>query len=105
MSRMPAYYIPHGGGPCFEGNEPIPGAERFDGWLHETLCVVAPAERERRLVAWEKAPDARAAHPREEHLLPLMVIAGAAKKDMARQAFACRAMGAPLAAYCFGQSR
>ena len=31
-----------------------------------------------RLTAWASAPGARGAHPREEHLLPLMVIAGAA---------------------------
>ena len=31
-----------------------------------------------RVAAWDKLPHAHFAHPREEHLLPLMVIAGAA---------------------------
>jgi aromatic ring-opening dioxygenase catalytic subunit (LigB family) len=52
----------------------------FDDWLHDTVTLDA-ASREKRLVAWEKAPAARACHPREEHLLPLMVIAGAAGED------------------------
>ena len=30
------------------------------------------------LVAWTSLPQARSCHPREEHLLPLMVAAGAA---------------------------
>ena len=33
--------------------------------------------------AWKSAPSARAAHPREEHLLPLMVAVGAAGDDVA----------------------
>ena len=39
------------------------------------------AERDARLAAWTSAPSAREVHPREEHLLPLMVIAGAAGAD------------------------
>ncbi len=49
----------------------------FDAWLDETARLPA-AEREARLAAWEKAPAARICHPREEHLMPLMVAAGAA---------------------------
>lgn len=37
-----------------------------------------PSERQQLLSQWTKAPGARFAHPREEHLLPLMVVAGAA---------------------------
>jgi aromatic ring-opening dioxygenase catalytic subunit (LigB family) len=40
-------------------------------------------DRSRLLAAWEAVPAARAAHPREEHLLPLMVAVGAARDDMA----------------------
>ena len=56
----------------------------FDGWLQQTLLQSAPAEREARLIEWEKAPSARLAHPREEHLLPLMVALGAAEHEAAR---------------------
>ena len=49
----------------------------FDAWLDETAKAPAP-EREARLAQWDKAPSARECHPREEHLLPLMVVAGAA---------------------------
>ena len=62
-----------------------PGAKdasaAFDGWLDETLVQSGPAERIARLIAWEAAPAARQAHPREDHLLPLMVAVGAAGND------------------------
>ncbi len=50
----------------------------FDRWLDETLVQVTPAERIARLLQWQHAPAAREAHPREDHLLPLMVAVGAA---------------------------
>ena len=53
-------------------------SQLFDGWLRETMAAT-PAERTRRLLEWERAPAARLAHPREEHLLPLMVVVGAAE--------------------------
>jgi len=56
---------------------------QFDDWLQRTLAIADPAERDDALVAWESAPAARAAHPREEHLLPLMVAVGAAGADRA----------------------
>ena len=55
----------------------------FDGWLQQTLLTLAPAQRVAALVAWEQAPSARLAHPREEHLLPLMVALGAAEHEAA----------------------
>lgn len=58
-------------------------SRQFDAWLRETLLDVSPEERERRLIDWEKAPSARTAHPREEHLLPLMVALGAAEDEPA----------------------
>ena len=57
-------------------------SHRFDAWLRDTMSA-APAERRARLLAWEQAPAARQAHPREEHLLPLMVVAGAAEQEAA----------------------
>jgi aromatic ring-opening dioxygenase catalytic subunit (LigB family) len=54
----------------------------FDGWLRATMAL-PPQQRTARLLQWEQAPAARLAHPREEHLLPLMVVLGAAEQDAA----------------------
>ena len=52
-------------------------SHEFDDWLLETLKT-QPIDG---LINWASAPGARACHPREEHLIPLMVIAGAADGD------------------------
>ena len=59
-------------------------SQEFDDWLVETISLDA-AERDARLVRWAEAPSARLAHPREEHLIPLMVVAGAAGSDRGRR--------------------
>lgn len=56
-------------------------ARQFDDWLQETLLRVSPEERLKRLANWSGAPSARDAHPREDHLLPLMVAVGAAADE------------------------
>lgn len=60
------------------GSEP---SRRFDAWLQQTLTQAPPEERSERLIRWEQAPLARAAHPREDHLIPLMVVVGAAGEE------------------------
>ena len=55
---------------------------QFDAWLQKVMAM-APAERTAALLAWDVAPSARLAHPREEHLLPLMVALGAAEHEAA----------------------
>ena len=45
-------------------------------WL-SAVVEAAPDERAALLALWDDAPWARLCHPREEHLLPLMVAAGA----------------------------
>jgi aromatic ring-opening dioxygenase catalytic subunit (LigB family) len=83
--------------------DPRAGAvsEAFDAWLRESL-VLAPDARDERLARWTSAPAARAAHPREEHLIPLMVAAGAAGQDRAVVAFNDTFTGIRLSAYHFG---
>lgn len=76
-------------------------SERFDAWLRATALAPAP-ERDARLRAWQQAPDARRVHPREEHLLPLMVVAGAAGDDPASVAYNGTLVGLRLSAYQFG---
>ncbi len=50
-------------------------SRQFDDWLHAAVALPAD-ERALRLADWRQAPAAQLAHPRHEHLLPLMVAAG-----------------------------
>jgi aromatic ring-opening dioxygenase catalytic subunit (LigB family) len=63
-------------------------AAQFDTWLRETLVESAPAARSQRLREWERAPAAREAHPREDHLMPLHVVVGAAEEEPGRIVYA-----------------
>lgn len=80
-----------------------PVAEAFDAWLRGAVTA-APADRDYQLERWTEAPFARLAHPREEHLLPLMVAAGAAADDRARTAFEGALMGLRISGYAFGNT-
>ncbi len=76
-------------------------ATAFDTWLR-TATTSDPAVRDRELAAWAQAPAARDAHPREEHLLPLMVIAGAAGDDRGTIAYNADVLGKAVSAFHFG---
>jgi len=78
-----------------------PVSETFDGWLRQTTVLPA-AERDARLADWAQAPMARASHPREEHLLPLMVVAGAAGEDRGRVGWSGTMLGWRISACHFG---
>lgn len=80
-----------------------PVSDVFDAWLTETV-EAAPEERAQRLAHWEQAPHARHCHPprAEEHLLPLMTVAGAAGQDGGRKVFSDRVMETTLSAFVFG---
>lgn len=54
------------------------------------------------LIHWENAAGARLAHPQEDHLIPLMVVAGAAAEDSGRDAFVDHVFKVPMASYVFG---
>ncbi len=56
---------------------------QFDAWLQQALLNSPIELRDQLLEQWDRAPAARLAHPREDHLVPLMVAAGAAKGDSA----------------------
>ncbi len=74
----------------------------FDQWL-TTACTAEPRRRRELLEDWSRAPRSREAHPREEHLLPLMVAAGAAGDDPGTRLFTDEVMGATVSAYAFGR--
>lgn len=59
-------------------------------------------EREALLTHWAQAPYAREAHPREEHLLPLMVVAGAASGESGQTIYQDTVMGMALSGHRFG---
>jgi aromatic ring-opening dioxygenase catalytic subunit (LigB family) len=80
-----------------------PISDEFDTWLMQ--AVEMPRDkRHQALIAWEQAPSARQCHPprAEEHLLPLMVVAGAAVEDAGRRVFSDRVMETTLSAFSFG---
>ncbi len=76
----------------------------FDAWL-ERVCVGDPMRREASLARWSDAPEGRFSHPREEHLLPLMVAAGAASGEQGRRIYSDEVMGVAVSAYEFGGQR
>jgi aromatic ring-opening dioxygenase catalytic subunit (LigB family) len=59
----------------------VPSHE-FDAWLTQVLCTSTGTVRHQSLVNWSQAPSARPAHPREDHLVPLFVAAGAAELEL-----------------------
>jgi aromatic ring-opening dioxygenase catalytic subunit (LigB family) len=78
-----------------------PVSVAFDNWLRETT-LKPQAERDRALVDWARAPSARLAHPREEHLMPLMVVAGAAGSDLGKIAYSGTLLDLQISAHQFG---
>jgi aromatic ring-opening dioxygenase catalytic subunit (LigB family) len=54
------------------------------------------------LLSWAQGPAARACHPREEHLLPLHVVAGAARDEKATLPYRDRVMSVDVSAVQFG---
>jgi aromatic ring-opening dioxygenase catalytic subunit (LigB family) len=75
-------------------------ARAFDAWL--TKAVESPAaERDALLTSWRAAPFAAYAHPREEHLIPLMVAGGAGGHAPGERIFSDEPMGAAISSWRF----
>lgn len=80
-----------------------PISDAFDAWLGRV--VEAPqTQRDAALADWTQGPSARLCHPPggEEHLLPLMLVAGAAEDAEGRRLFSDRVMETTLSAFGFG---
>jgi aromatic ring-opening dioxygenase catalytic subunit (LigB family) len=77
-------------------------ADRFDDALSAAVTDPDPARRRMRVADWTSLPDARFAHPREEHLLPLMVALGAGGNDPAAHVFRNHVVGWTVSAFRFG---
>ncbi len=78
-----------------------PVSDAFDAWLTGAVEDPDPAARDAALAAWAAAPGGLQSHPRgqEEHLLPLMVAAGAAAQG--RRIFSDRVMETTISAFRF----
>ncbi|MDA8427040.1 MAG: class III extradiol ring-cleavage dioxygenase [Treponema sp.] len=81
-----------------------PASERFDEWLRGAVESPDAEERDRLLAAWKSAPEARACHPRSDHLVPLFVAAGAAGSDPGRRDFSGEIMGVRVSGFSFGRA-
>ena len=77
------------------------GARKFDTWLRAAVTA-DPTERDQQLGRWEQAPFGRYSHPREEHLIPLMVTAGAAGADRGVTTWTGSLAGLNISAFSFG---
>lgn len=86
----------------FNRDESTPHATAFEAYLQDAVGQPDVRRRDEMLLRWEEAPGARLAHPREDHLLPLMVAAGAAGADTGRALFVDHVMKVPMASYEFG---
>jgi aromatic ring-opening dioxygenase catalytic subunit (LigB family) len=86
----------------FGRDESTPVAQSFENYLQNAISQPDAQARDRMLAEWESAPGARLAHPREDHLLPLMVAAGAAGADTGHALFVDHVMKVPMASYEFG---
>jgi aromatic ring-opening dioxygenase catalytic subunit (LigB family) len=85
----------------YDGKDP--GASMaFDAWLDDTVSGTDPDRRNASLEQWAKAPHARDCHPREEHLLPLMVVAGAGLDDIGRRVYHDTIAGKAASGFAFG---
>jgi aromatic ring-opening dioxygenase catalytic subunit (LigB family) len=84
----------------FNGETAVSAA--FDGWLNDTVAGTDPERRNANLEQWAQAPHARDCHPREEHLLPLMVVSGAALSDVGRRVYHDKIGGKLVSGFAFG---
>lgn len=75
-------------------------AIEFDRWLDGALA--GDAEHRRGWLAqWSRAPSGRISHPREEHLLPLMVASGAGGDAPARKLWSGAVGATAVSAWAF----
>lgn len=80
-----------------------PLSSEFDHWL--SAAVESPPERRHELLCnWEQAPHARQCHPpaAEEHLIPLMVVAGAGHDASGTRIHTERVLETTISAFRFG---
>ena len=78
------------------------GATAWNDWLVRAVTNTSAGQRNALLTNWTDAPHARDAHPRADHLIPLMVAAGAADRDPGHLAYADLMANKPVSGFQFG---
>jgi aromatic ring-opening dioxygenase catalytic subunit (LigB family) len=81
--------------------ESKPVSYEFEAYLNEAVSQHDAGRRNAMLIDWQNAPCARLAHPREDHLMPLMVAAGAAGGDSWHRLFIDEVASVAMASYEF----
>lgn len=84
------------------GPQVTPVADEWDAALVDAVTDPDPVRRAERVAAWDKLPHAHFAHPREEHLLPLMVALGAGGDGPAVADYRDHVMGWAVSGFRFG---
>jgi 4,5-DOPA dioxygenase extradiol len=74
----------------------------WDEALTAAVTDADPTQRTARVADWASMPNAKFAHPREEHLLPLMVALGAGGEGPAVRDYAGVVLGWAVSGYRFG---
>ena len=83
-------------------NRPKAAGAAFDEALVAAVTNADASARDSALARWETMPEARFAHPREEHLLPLLVAAGAGDGAEASRIYDESYMGCAVSGFRFG---
>lgn len=88
----------------FQKSNKNDGKAAGEDFLDALIKVATDSNTVRRnesFTRWTTLPGARNAHPREEHLLPLLVCVGAAGDDIGRQVDKGVTMGAAISSFSF----
>jgi aromatic ring-opening dioxygenase catalytic subunit (LigB family) len=85
----------------FRRPESMPVSRQFEDYLNDAISRPDRRQRNTQLLHWDQATGARQAHPREDHLLPLMVVAGAAGNSIGQRLFLDEALNVVMASYRF----
>lgn len=83
------------------GPQAVEPSRLWDDALTAAVTDADPSRRAARVAAWADLPHARFAHPREEHLLPLMVALGAGGDGIGQQTHNSIVMGWAVSGYRF----
>ena len=76
----------------------------FDEDLRKACEAEDVTIRKEKLVSWESFRGARFCHPQEEHLIPLMVAAGAGGEEKGRIVHSGAFAGSKITSFAFGQT-